>query len=430
MPLAGLTLPQLSAFDPPVAGEGSLDPLGLAAFADRLANAIVPDVRARMGHIRFVTATAVGALAWESLIDEPPGDGVSTPSICFEWILLEALFRRRSAEVPLGIPGSQKARLVIASNGRLDARNYLKSPNVFGFVGVHKPLSVGMHVVDAELRPAERCLDLAAAWAADKGMPGYVDEIPATAGGSLRARLREAIRNSLRVGACAVPAMSHLLGELANTMMPSDMGSNERRVLRSWLRDPAVPLRDEAARLLEGLEPNGGDEALLEAILPLASADLRPHLQAIEAYEALSRALDLAFNQIRYLSTSHGATAVTLATLGADAILARCAHELPRLYQEASEALAVVGREGELETTLGAFGPSLAAAEMATTLFAHHDAIQKAKPPRGKRPWFEEYGDGWVVRQNYRQLVPPEPATFLHPVRLVTLCGFMRATTP
>lgn len=74
MALEGLTLPQLSAFDPPVAGEGSLDPLGLAALADRLANAMVPDVRARMRHLRFVSATAVGALAWESLLDEPPRD--------------------------------------------------------------------------------------------------------------------------------------------------------------------------------------------------------------------------------------------------------------------------------------------------------------------------------------------------------------------
>ena len=31
MTLAGFTLPELSAYDPPVAGEGSIDPMGLAA---------------------------------------------------------------------------------------------------------------------------------------------------------------------------------------------------------------------------------------------------------------------------------------------------------------------------------------------------------------------------------------------------------------
>lgn len=91
--IAGLTLPHLSAPDPEVAGEGSLDPLGLAAIADRLAEEIAPDVRARMHRIRFVAAIAVGAAACESLTDVLPADGVSTPALCFEWLLIEAADR-------------------------------------------------------------------------------------------------------------------------------------------------------------------------------------------------------------------------------------------------------------------------------------------------------------------------------------------------
>jgi hypothetical protein len=89
--LTGFSLPELSAFDPPVAGEGSIDPMGLAAISDRLADLLVPGLRARMRRMRFVTAVAVGALTWETLADETPADGISTPSICFEWLVIEGV---------------------------------------------------------------------------------------------------------------------------------------------------------------------------------------------------------------------------------------------------------------------------------------------------------------------------------------------------
>ena len=54
-----LTLPQLSDADPTISGEGSLDPLGMAQLADRLAESLLPGLRARMRRIRFLTASAV-----------------------------------------------------------------------------------------------------------------------------------------------------------------------------------------------------------------------------------------------------------------------------------------------------------------------------------------------------------------------------------
>lgn len=68
--------------------------MGLAAISDRLAEMRVPALRARMSWVRFTTAMAVGAVATESLADEQPVDGVSTPAICFEWLLIEAFVRR------------------------------------------------------------------------------------------------------------------------------------------------------------------------------------------------------------------------------------------------------------------------------------------------------------------------------------------------
>src|SRR2546421_8825218 len=77
LPLTGLSFPAVSAFDPPTAGEGSIDPMGLAAISDRLADLLVPGLRARMSRVRFVTAMAVGSLACEPLADEPTADGIS-----------------------------------------------------------------------------------------------------------------------------------------------------------------------------------------------------------------------------------------------------------------------------------------------------------------------------------------------------------------
>lgn len=53
---AGLTLPFVTAADPDRAGEGSLDPLGLARIAERLADELAPEVTARMSRVHFVTA--------------------------------------------------------------------------------------------------------------------------------------------------------------------------------------------------------------------------------------------------------------------------------------------------------------------------------------------------------------------------------------
>jgi hypothetical protein len=40
--IESFSLPEFSASDPPAEREGSLDPMGLAAISDRLANLLVP----------------------------------------------------------------------------------------------------------------------------------------------------------------------------------------------------------------------------------------------------------------------------------------------------------------------------------------------------------------------------------------------------
>jgi hypothetical protein len=79
MAAAALRLPFLSEADPEQSGEGSLDPLGLASLADRLADEIAPGITARMSRIRFVTAISVGAVATEKLSDAVAAERVELP---------------------------------------------------------------------------------------------------------------------------------------------------------------------------------------------------------------------------------------------------------------------------------------------------------------------------------------------------------------
>jgi hypothetical protein len=72
-------IPFLTEADPDNFGEGSLDPLGLASIADRLAEHIAPNVTARMIRIRFLTAIAACATFADELADQPAADNRTTP---------------------------------------------------------------------------------------------------------------------------------------------------------------------------------------------------------------------------------------------------------------------------------------------------------------------------------------------------------------
>lgn len=91
--ITGLVLPRRTEEDPDLTGEGSIDPLGLAGMSDRLAEEIAPNVTARMTRIRFTTAMPVGASATQDFVELPPGYGVWTPWLAFEWHVVQALVR-------------------------------------------------------------------------------------------------------------------------------------------------------------------------------------------------------------------------------------------------------------------------------------------------------------------------------------------------
>lgn len=426
-------LPVLSEADPVIAGEGSLDPLGLAQVADRLADHLLPGIRARMRRIRFLTASAVGALAAEDLFEVAPTDGVSSPSICFEWLVLEAFARRTGQGGPLeasGVPGSSKVRTVIAQGKRLTARNYLKSPNVFGFTGVYLPLARHLEILDDARRPAANITMLTRAWEMDQRLDGFTDATQGTAGGQLRARLRGQILESLRVGHCAENESGHLWKRLCDHLHPTQPGALERGMLTAWLADEGEPVRSWLAPRLAAM-PDASERSAVTLLLGASPPNtVRVRLEAIEAYERVASLLESAFRQIRHRSTLAGTIPVTPASSATDDVISSVAKSLPIALRDACDKIERI--DGELSLMVGArlaaFESTLSPAAFVESLMAHHEVVQAGKAPRGKRPWFDRFGSGWVVRSLYRY--PDEVAAagewYVHPYRLAALQTFMK----
>lgn len=429
--MTAIALPTLSELDPEQAGEGSLDPLGLAPVADRLADLLAPHVRARMLRIRFVTAIAVGAVVTESLWDELPEDGVSTPPICFEWLVLESFVRKARETGALdapGVPGSAKAKAVIAQGRRLSAGSYLKTPSVFGFNGVYQLLARGMRVVDEERMPAERTGELAATWEAEQGFRGFLDGHTGSEGGRLRAWLTDAVRSGLRAGRCVTLPRAQLWIRVARSLPPLKAGPRERSLLRTWLLDPDQPIQRELALALAD-RPFASEASLLSSIEERSSDLLRQRIDAISAYEKFSAYLDAAFVRLRRISTLQGSQPLKPAAAAAHPVIEKAARELPDAYARMFDALEPLDVLRPTDARLSVFGERLGPAGLVEQILEHHRRVQQDK---GKREWFEDRGAGVVVRSLYWQGDPAQTddSAFLHPFRVTPLWQFMADTAP
>src|SRR5262245_19907051 len=197
----GSSLPFLTLPDPLVTGEGALDPLGLAMIGDHLANQILPGLRARMSRSRFLTAIAVSAAVCEGLEDRLSADNVTPTYLVFEWLVVEAFVRAGKREATVGTPGTQKAQEVRESGEAMCARTYLRTPTVFGFHGVYKPLARHLGIVDDDLRLADKGYELLKIWQSEQGLDGFLKST--TSGGSgrsVREILHAAVLDGLGAG--------------------------------------------------------------------------------------------------------------------------------------------------------------------------------------------------------------------------------------
>nr|WP_143546974.1 hypothetical protein [Rhodococcus sp. 06-418-1B] len=428
--LAGLTLPQLSTFDPPVSGEGSLDPMGLGAISERLSDVLVPGFRARMSRYRLLTAMAVGSVVCEPFESERAKDGVTTPQIAFEWIVLEA-FARSSNTALRGIPGLQKARAVKDRRDRLSANSYLKGPSVFGFHGVYKPLATDLDIVTRTLSPGRRQPALIEAWERESSLTGFLDGKAGSPGGDLRKDIHAAMRRSFDTMRCEVAPTGKAIRTLAEALDPDDAGAGERSELRTAFYDGPA-LRSELARLLEvGLDDARTEREAIAVIADAASAELRQILDAVVAYENFARTLDVCFRTLCHVSYSLNTTPITPASIHEHPTFVESAARLPGLHRRVTDTLgSVLSSTIEFGTRFSEFADSTTPADLAELVMNHHSSIQASKPPLGKRSWFEPYKNGWLVRAGYEVSVQPAlDGPFIHPTRVQALRRFLWDTS-
>ncbi|MBM7245186.1 hypothetical protein HQO38_20435 [Rhodococcus fascians] len=428
MTVTGLPLPQISLFDPPVAGEGSLDPLGLSIISERLADRLVPGLRARMSRFRFLTAIAIASAVCEDFVDERASDERTTPQVAFEWLVLES-FAHRSSEIPVGVPGMQKARAVRDKKDRLSANSYLKAPSIFGFHGVYKPLAIEFDIITPTLRPGKRQQEVIAAWENDNAHTGFLDRSPGTVGGRLRSDLEATLKRTLAKSRSDLPLTGLSSETLAWALEPDSAGSRECAVIRRALGDKH-PLRAELAHLV--LPTLESDDDLPESDIVArtrerASASLAELLDAVAAYEKFVRTLDVVFRTLRHIASTSGSTPITPRFVENHPNITRASAELPSLYSTAIDRLQPIGSEAaEFDARFAVFSSPLSPSDVAQTVLDHHNAVQRSKPPQGKRPWFEPYRDGLLVRPGYEHSLPPSyDGPFIHPIRIHALRRFL-----
>jgi hypothetical protein len=424
-------LPRLSAYDPGAEGEGGLDPLGLGAVADRIADVMTPGVRARMSQPRFVTLSAVGAIAYQTLHDLTADEGKTTVDIAFEWIVVEALVRYPNGGRTEGVPGNQKAKRAKASGQRLSRRTYLSGPRVFGFTGVYRPLSRDTGVLTVDDRPGYNAGRLVEAWERDFRLSGYSAEIPGTPGGELRAEITNACRETLVKGECAAPPTGWLLRQLADVLAPREARAKERRVLRELITTGDHEIRNELTARLTAAPPaeDTSQRDLAMQLLPKTSTPTRRVLQAAIDYEEVATRIDNCFRRfLAHATNQHGAVISPTDALKTPG-LANLAGRIGDPAKRAIDSVAKLGDVSLSNDTATAFSPfasKLTAEQFFGRLIERHEEVQARKQ---RLSWLDRLDGDWTVRPPYRnQDGNLDDTKWTHPMRLVTLANFLAET--
>lgn len=424
-------LPRLSAYDPGAEGEGGLDPLGLGAVADHIADKLVPGIRARMSLPRFVTVSAVGAIAYQTLHELTADQGKTTVDIAFEWLVVEAIVRNPGNGRMLGLPGNQKAARAKAANERLSRRTYLNGPRVFGFTGVYRPFSLNVGVLTPDDLPGENAARLVKAWERDFQLGGYVDGISATPGGQLRKEIANACKRTLENGECASPPTGQLLRDLSDYLAPQEARSNERRVLRELITISDHEIRNELTAEFIANPPSAvtTQRDLALQLLPRTSMPTRNALQAAIDYEEAATALDNTFRRFLAHTTQQHCSVIASSDALQTPGLAQWA---PRIGELVQRAIASVEKLDDVKlsnaTSLGfrLFARRLTPGEFFDALVERHEEVQATKK---KLLWLDRIDGDWTVRIPYRnQSGDLKDEIWTHPMRIATLAKLLAET--
>lgn len=428
---AALLLPFQTAFDPPQQSEGSLDPLGLYSVADALGVQLAPGVRERQSKPRYLTLALVGALICQDL-EEGPDPRRPPAWLAYEWLVVMALVRQLRGTSGLhGIPGRDKVGDCLARNEPVCASNYLKTPSVFGFHGIYKVFGVKAGLFSADLQTLDAGRRVLRAWEADQALAGFIDRYGQA--GHMRQQIRRAVQAGLD-SRQMVPPAAGISAWIAKHLNPHVIGRGERDAL--WGALTATDrLRGEYAELLttpqgqlDWRAADGSEAAFHGTLRGRTTPQMSLLLQAIAAFERLARLLVDAFDEARWRMTGSGL--VDADWLAQGACMQQAAQQTPAALKAALDALREVDRDAclRLESALASVCEPQSPQSFAIQLLAHHERVQRRKPPNGKRSWFDTFTDGRIgVRGDYENTTfAAREGRYVHAYRTLPLWSFAR----
>ena len=433
-----MLMPLLSESDPKESAEGSIDPLGIYPIADVLASSMVPGVRERQGHPRFLTIIAASlSLCSEFDEDEVACDDISEPLQVFEWYVVEGLARAtKDSSLLVGLPGRDKADRALADKVPLSRKRYLKGPRTFGFHGIYRVLAREIGV-EAAGRLGDAGFAILDAWQKEQGLVGFVGSADGP-GRSHRQRLIDGIRDGLKSGATNRKSWGDFFAKHFGIYDAKPMEAAEIR--RSLVSDsPSSTAADFRGEVFEALTSTQGqavwskqveskefsERRFHEWLLTRASAPLQELLTAIGAYECFCRLLQSAFDDcLRYL-TLHKQR-IKCAELAELEGVVLAAKKLPDSYSKAIEVLAPIGLVDRFNNACSCFAQKSQPSDWVEQLLDFHTQVQRDKSRAGKAPWFDRFDDGsYLIRQGYiREYQPRYDDHYVHSYRTNSLWSF------
>lgn len=433
-------MPLLSAKDQAVSAEGTLDPLGLYLVADALGIKLIPGVRERMSHPRFLSLTAVSAAICQEFDEEVlASDGVSPPWQVFEWYVVEGLVRCiKDGKRLSGLPGRDKASRAIADGVSLSARRYLKTPNVFGFHGVYRLLARTLDVED-DGRLSEMGYRLLGIWRDEQDLPGFYESRTGR-GADLFRLWRGAVEDGLKHGAVDRSSSWQGWQRIADYLGPYDAGPKERRILASMLvggehgftREVMDFLRSSdgitAYRKVTEHKENDGvwsERPFHQALRAASSPSLKELLLAIEAYEVFARLLQDAFDDCLHI-LSKRKYRTSILEVAESKLVRKATDRVPDQFAVVADLIGPLGESPRFIQAFHFVAEKASPKDWVQRLLEHHRKVQSAKPPNGKLPWVERFDDGsYMVRPGYlREEGGIGDDSYVHAYRLSSLWSF------
>lgn len=435
-------MPFLSAKDPAASSEGTLDPMGLYQIADSLGVKLIPGIRERMRHPRFLTLTAVSLAVCSDFDDDTLSkDLVSEPWQVFEWYVVEGLVRCiMGKDLLRGLPGTDKVSNAILDNVPVSSRTYLKTANVFGFHGVYRLLANTLNI-DVDRRLGEGGYRLISVWREEQDLPGFY-ESSSGKGAEVIRMWRDAVRDGLDKGAVARSAAWQGWQLIANHLGHHGTGPKEQRALKDlifshekgyasqlvhFMTSPEGSVIVKQIQTRSAEEGTWSERPFHNALRDKAQPDLHELLIAIEAFETFSRLLQDAFDDCLHEMTKYkGKTPVT--ALAECQNVRKAAERIPMEYGSIMDKLEVFGELDRFRRLFSSLADKGSPQDWVVRLLEHHMRVQKDKPPNGKLPWFERFDDGsCIIRHGYtRDKGGLGDDSYVHPYRLNSLWNFAR----